>query len=105
LSEDNQLFHFETNDKRWEVDPAEAKILIETRAKFFDVFALKFASLSQSTKLFRVICRSWKYFYYLPPHQTFIVICLFPRLIGRKTTTAKSRFINVTDAQSYSAAY
>jgi len=30
-------------------------------------------SIFLSTKLFRVICRSCKYFYQSPPHQTFIV--------------------------------
>jgi len=34
---------------------------------------LRKASVSLSNILYRVICRSCKYFYHLPPHQTFIV--------------------------------
>jgi len=49
----------------------EVKSLMQNSAKFCEVFALKFASLSLSTKLFRVICRSCKYFCHLPPYQTF----------------------------------
>jgi len=36
----------------------EAKTFMQTSAKFFKVFALKFASFPLSTKLFVVICRS-----------------------------------------------
>jgi len=38
------MYHIETNDKRWEVGPVEAKSLMQTREKFCEVFALKFAS-------------------------------------------------------------
>jgi len=51
--------------------------LMQTSAKFYQVCALKFASFSLSTKLFRIICRSCKYFYHLPLYQTFIAFCLF----------------------------
>jgi len=36
----------------------ETKNLMQTSAKFCEVFAHKFASFSLSTKLFHVICRS-----------------------------------------------
>jgi len=45
-------------------------------AKLCQVLAVKFASFSLYTKLFRVICRSCKCFDHLPPQQTFIVYCL-----------------------------
>jgi len=36
---------------------------METSAKFCEVFILKFASFSSSTRLFHIICRSCNYFY------------------------------------------
>jgi len=50
---------------------------MQTRAKLCEVLALKFSFFSLSTKLFQVICRSCKYFYHFPLHQTFIVFSLF----------------------------
>jgi len=43
----------------------EAKNLMQTREKFCEVCALKFASFPLSTKSFGVICRPCKYFYRL----------------------------------------
>ena len=37
-----------------------------------------------STKWFRVICRSCKYFYHLTPHHTFILFCLFASVKRKK---------------------
>ena len=51
--------------------------LMQTCTKFCEVFALKFASFSLSTKWFGVICRSRNYLYHLSSHQTFTVFCLF----------------------------
>jgi len=60
------------------------KYLMQTNAKFCEVFALRFASISLSTKLFRDICLSCNYFYHLPPHRTFIVFCLFVSVNRKK---------------------
>ena len=38
----------------WEVEAVKAKNLMQTRAKFCEVFTLKFAFFPLSTKLFRV---------------------------------------------------
>ena len=43
---------------------------------FCEVFALKMACFTLSTKFFGVICGSCKYFCHLLPHHTFIVISL-----------------------------
>jgi len=72
------LYHIETNDKRLLL--RRQNVLSKPGQNFVKCSHLKFVSLSLSTKLFRVICRSCKYFYHLPPHQTFIVICLFARV-------------------------
>jgi len=39
-----------------ETEPVEAKNLMQTRAKFCEVFALKIYFFTFSKKLFRVIC-------------------------------------------------
>jgi len=44
-------------------------------AQNFVVFALKTSFFPLSTKMFRVICRSCKYFHHLPPHQ-FLFVCM-----------------------------
>jgi len=54
------LYHIETNDKRRELGPVEAKNLMQAREKFCEVFALKCASFTLFSKLFGVICRSCK---------------------------------------------
>jgi len=71
------LYHIETNNKGGEVGPVEAKNLMKTREKLWEMFALKFDSFPLSTKLFGIICRSCKYIYHLPLQHTFIIICLF----------------------------
>ena len=48
---------------------------MKTNEKFCEVFALKIFLFPLSTKLFRVICRSCKYFYHLPSHQ-YLLFCL-----------------------------
>ena len=68
---------------------------MQTSAKFCEVFTLKFAPFPLSTKLLRVICRSYKYFYHLQLHQTFILFCLL--VSGRKNTTSTFRLTNVKD--------
>jgi len=40
-----------------ETEPVKAKNLMQTSAKFCEVFALKISFFSLSTKLFRIICR------------------------------------------------
>jgi len=65
----NYLSNTETNDKRWQVEPVEVQNLMQTSANVCEVFAFKFASFLLSTKSFRVICRSCKYFYHLQRNQ------------------------------------
>jgi len=80
-----------------EIEPVEGKDLIQTSAKFCEVFALKISFFSLSTKLFRVICRSCIYFYHLLPNQISL-FCLFASVSReKKTYTSKSRFMSVKD--------
>jgi len=51
----------------------EPKNLMQTSAKFCEVFALKISFFPLSAKLFSVICRSCNYFHHLPPHQFFTI--------------------------------
>jgi len=54
----------------------KVKNLMQSSAKFCEVFALKFASFL-CPKWFRTILRLCKYFYHFPPRQTFLMFCLF----------------------------
>jgi len=68
------------------------KSLMQTREKFYEVFALEFTSFVHKIVRRYLSIVHVAYFYHLPPHQTFIAICLFASVstVDRKATISKT---------------
>jgi len=60
-------------------EPVEPKNLMQTSAKFCEVFAFKISFFPLSAELHHLTCRSCKYFYHLPPHHVFTVLPFWER--------------------------